>query len=247
MTGKSHLAAGTALTIAALYQGNYLKSPDLWLVLAIGVGMAASLLPDSDTPNPMIRNIVQGGGQPRLMNKLFYGKMRRSLTYRFLAALEVLARSVLAGLLGLIPGLVKHRGPTHYLLTVIALTGVFWFSSVQLGWSLMFALAFAVGYLSHIWCDTMTRSGVPIFGPISQKKFYSLPFPLRLRTERAANFTEILAVLFVLLLAGSAFIISNATHYVSLLATIIIGMFVFTAVDDAVRQNNRRHEGEQPS
>lgn len=244
MTGKSHLTAGTALTIAALHQGNYMASPDLWLALAIGVGMVASLLPDSDTPNPMIRSMVRGGGQPRLMNKVFYGKTRHSLFYKTFAALELLVRGILAILLGIIPGLVKHRGPTHFLLTAVGLTGLLWFISVSLGWSLMFTLAFSVGYLSHIWCDTMTRSGVPIFGPITRKKVYSLPFPLRLRTEQTANLTEMIAVLLIILLAGSAFIIPNAVQYLLLVAVIISGMFVVTAVDDTIRQRNRRRKGE---
>ena len=244
MTGKSHLIAGTAVTAAALHQASYTPpSTGIWFWAALGIGMVASLLPDIDSQNPMIKSLVKGGGQPRLTNTLISYRMRRrfptAAVYLVLAGIELLIRYALAGLIGIVPGLVQHRGPTHYLVTAAGLTALAWLVSYQAGVSTMYALAFGAGYLSHIWCDTMTRSGVRLFAPfISEKSCHSLPRPLRLTTGRNQSFSEFIALVFIGLGCGLAFTTPTSV-YLPVVGVVITGMFAGTAVYERLRPGRK--------
>lgn len=245
MTGKSHLIAGTAVTAAVLYQASYTPpSTGLWFWAALGIGMVASLLPDIDAPNPMIKSLVKGGGQPRLMNALMrYRWCRRFpmiVLYLLLAGIELLIRYTLAGLIGVVPHLVQHRGPTHYLVTATGLTALTWLVSYQADISSMYALAFGAGYLSHVWCDTMTRSGVRLFAPlISKKSYHCLPRPLRLTTGRNRSFSELVALTFIGLGCGLAFTTPTGV-YLPAAGVIVVGMFIITAVYERLRPGRKR-------
>jgi membrane-bound metal-dependent hydrolase YbcI (DUF457 family) len=86
----------------------------------------------------------------------------------------------------------RHRGPTHYLLTALVLIGL-------VGVALTFAdpetrpyagvvaAGVAIGYLMHIAADCCTVSGVPVFGPFSQQDRWLLPRRLRVRTGKIAD------------------------------------------------------------
>lgn len=61
---------------------------------------------------------------------------------------------------------IKHRGPTHYVAAWVAglLLGLF-------GWDFHHVVAgFCAGGLSHVFCDSLTPSGVPLSG-WSQQRF----------------------------------------------------------------------------
>jgi membrane-bound metal-dependent hydrolase YbcI (DUF457 family) len=236
MTGKSHLAAGTVLTAAALQQANYTPHSNIWFWFALGIGMVASLLPDTDSPNPMLKGKIKAGGQPKLAQLLFGYKARKriptNLVYGLIAAIELLIRHILAGLISIVPGLVKHRGPTHYLITAVGLTALFWLITNQLGSSTMYTLAFGVGYLSHIWCDTMTKSGVRLLAPFLPKKsFHSLPRPLRLTTGQDVALSEYIALATIGVGSALAFVF-HPPIYIPAVAVAIAGMFITTALYD---------------
>ena len=84
-----------------------------------------------------------------------------------------------------------HRGIFHSLFFTILLSGVIWIFSHK------FALAFFVGYLSHLLIDGLTRQGVRLF----------YPFKVRLRgfCKTGGIFEHVL--LFVLILFIGIFII----------------------------------------
>jgi membrane-bound metal-dependent hydrolase YbcI (DUF457 family) len=244
MTGKSHLIAGTTITAAALHQANFAPaSGGIFWAAALAIGMIASLLPDIDARNPLIRSLVQGGGRPRLTQLLIGQRIRRRfpviIVYLFLALCELLIRYTLAGLMGIVPNLVQHRGPTHYLVTAVGLTAVFWAVSYQLNVSSMYALAFGAGYLSHIWTDTMTRSGVRLFAPLTQKRYHALPRTLRLATGRRQNVAELLVLLWIGVGAGLAFAAPPAI-YLPLVGAVILSMFVMTAALGRLRPQPAR-------
>ena len=46
---------------------------------------------------------------------------------------------------------------------------------------------FLVGYLSHLMLDMMTKSGVPLLGPFTKKRFHLLPPFLRVKTGGAID------------------------------------------------------------
>lgn len=87
------------------------------------------------------------------------------------------------GLLGRV-GLfwLSHRGLTHTWLFVVGLG-----ACALLTLPAPLALALIAGYASHLIADMMTVSGLPVFWPLSQSKFYVLPYPLRFRTGRWAE------------------------------------------------------------
>jgi membrane-bound metal-dependent hydrolase YbcI (DUF457 family) len=68
-----------------------------------------------------------------------------------------------------------HRGFGHSLLSLVLFTIVALLASSQLvdqGLALLYAVAFAAGYLSHLALDFVTYEGVPWFWPLDEK--YSL-------------------------------------------------------------------------
>ncbi len=72
--------------------------------------------------------------------------------------------------------LLGHRGPLHMPIAALALWVVAW----RLGLPWLHWLAF--GYAAHILADAFTKSGVPLFGPLSDRHVGLLPRRLRLRT-----------------------------------------------------------------
>lgn len=86
-----------------------------------------------------------------------------------------------------------HRGITHSLIAVVAMSGLLWWVFQNANWhqgiSVPVLVGIAVGYLSHLLGDWLTNSGVPLLWP-SKRRFVS---PLKLCT---GDFREyILAVL----------------------------------------------------
>lgn len=63
-----------------------------------------------------------------------------------------------------------HRGGTHSLIATTAFlmlaAGLSWFNPV-IGW---WAAGFGIGYGVHLICDSMTRSGIPLWWPLSQER-----------------------------------------------------------------------------
>lgn len=184
MMGHTHFVIGIGATALAL---TAMPADPTTQFMALAVGGVAALLPDIDSPNAKIRQLFGLGDQQAIR------QLQRTVSKRFslIAFLVALMRWGLAQLLNLIPKLIQHRGPTHW--------GISWLI-VSLGVTavcpLPIALAFAMGYGSHILADMMTVSGVAVFAPASKRPFFLLPKAARIRT---GSQTE--AVLCLLLLA----------------------------------------------
>ena len=75
-----------------------------------------------------------------------------------------------------------HRGITHSLIAVVALSGLLWRVFQRANWhegiAVPVLVGIAVGYLSHLLGDWLTNSGVPLLWP-SKRRFVS---PLKLCT-----------------------------------------------------------------
>ena len=75
-----------------------------------------------------------------------------------------------------------HRGITHSLIAVVALSGLLWWVFQRANWhegiAVPVLVGIAVGYLSHLLGDWLTNSGVPLLWP-SKRRFVS---PLKLCT-----------------------------------------------------------------
>jgi membrane-bound metal-dependent hydrolase YbcI (DUF457 family) len=93
----------------------------------------------------------------------------------------LVAGEILTGLVKILATVIReiagHRGATHWLVTALFLSAlVIVLVDVFLG------LCFCVGYLSHIALDMMTKSGVPVLGPLSDTRFHLLPKPMCVKT-----------------------------------------------------------------
>lgn len=75
-----------------------------------------------------------------------------------------------------------HRGITHSLLAVVAVSWLIWVALQGMNWhpafSVPFVIGLGVGYLSHLAGDWMTNSGVPLLWP-SKRRFVA---PIRIFT-----------------------------------------------------------------
>jgi membrane-bound metal-dependent hydrolase YbcI (DUF457 family) len=92
---------------------------------------------------------------------------------------------------------VKHRGLTHYGLTTLLVMAVSLVAGRALGYADV-GLAFGLGYFSHVAiADAMTQHGVPLWWPLSKRKFHLLPGTFRIRTGGP---TEVLVSILVGLL-----------------------------------------------
>lgn len=69
-----------------------------------------------------------------------------------------------------------HRGITHSLIAVAVISFVAGYSVSVLDWhpgySVPFILGLSIGYMSHLFCDWMTNTGVPLLWP-NRKRFAS--------------------------------------------------------------------------
>lgn len=76
----------------------------------------------------------------------------------------------------LVFGWLKHRGPTHSLLAVALVAWV----TFQI--APPHAPALALGYLSHLLADSITKAGIAFLWPVYRQQVGLLPRALRIRT-----------------------------------------------------------------
>lgn len=155
MKGASHLLIG--LGAAAVAQRIYAPFGDSWQALALA-GVAATigaLLPDVDSDESAIR---QATGTARSNGCL--GK---------LASLGI---SAITG---------GHRVGTHTAVAWLVISGLAWLVG-QASSLTGVAIAFSVGYLSHLIADALTVEGIPLFWPLARRRVCLLPSFIAIRT-----------------------------------------------------------------
>ncbi len=87
----------------------------------------------------------------------------------------------------------SHRGITHTLLALAVVElSAFYFLPYAL------ALAVALGYLSHLVADMVTRNGLPILWPLYRRHLHLLPRPLRISTGGIIETMIFFAVVFLM-------------------------------------------------
>jgi inner membrane protein len=81
----------------------------------------------------------------------------------------------------------KHRGITHSLVACAAVAVGCWLlaSLVVPGAALSVGAGVAIGYLAHVAADACTPSGVALFAPLSGRRHWLLPSPVRIPTGSA--------------------------------------------------------------
>jgi inner membrane protein len=189
MTGRQHVTIGigtalpTGVLLAVQPPPGLVLAPG-WLavsswrltgllvvVLVVAGGLLGALLPDLDTDHSMLE------AAPRVW--------RRRLQRRGWLAARIILTPLLVILgigLSLINWLVMlvadHRGVTHSLTALAAVTLLGWVSTA---WALgpSPAIGLALGYASHLATDALTPRGVELAAPWSRRRWYLLPRPLR--------------------------------------------------------------------
>lgn len=195
MLGRSHAIFGAASTAVALMDVGLLPQQRIGLFLVgCAVGTIAALLPDIDSPNATIRTTF-GVGREQSWRELQRWQNKNLFEVAFDAIQWFVAR-----ILDIIHRFLPHRGPTHWGITFVGLTGVVWLLGYWFGWPWYYAFAFGVGYASHLVADGVTIAGVRLFAPFYKRSIHFVP---RAWTIRTGSWHEYMVLtLFLALLLG---------------------------------------------
>lgn len=148
MLGKTHLAVGLAVPLAA-HALALAPLPPAWPAWA-GLGLGA-LAPDID-----------GEGSICYLGNFLPGHLAPAALVRLLNWLGRTISSAIRAIFG-------HRAAFHAPLWGGLLIGAGWYYGEPL------LLWFGVGYLLHLAADMLTRAGVPLLWPITKRDFSLLP------------------------------------------------------------------------
>lgn len=104
------------------------------------------------------------------------------------------------GVSGGINGLFGHRGLTHSLLGLIAISYLFYLLASWISFPVELIQWFSFGYLAHLVEDSFSRKGIAWLQPISKKRFQSgfkiLYYSTGGLVEQIVFFASILAILY---------------------------------------------------
>jgi len=161
MMGESHailgaVATGTILIASGKTPANQGIIP---FTLAVGLGAVIALLPDIDSPNTLIRRIF-GVGRRQVKNNL-----RRWQRNNILSNLLNLIRWLISLFLNGLAKILPHRGPTHWLVVALTLCSAMYRLTQWQNWSPLVWQSFMIGYISHLFADGLTKSGIKLFSP----------------------------------------------------------------------------------
>ena len=172
LTGKTHFAIGMASGVGlAVASGN---TDDVGeLALTIVMAGIASLIPDIDEDGSLINNFL-------------FPSLRRTYRSFALAALGVVMillfviKSLplwvlLLGIFAAGVAYAPHRTVTHSLLACAYVTWMFHLIEPKLTTPVL------IGYLSHLFADTLTSAGIPYLWPY-KKKFSMKAFGIKVKT-----------------------------------------------------------------
>lgn len=172
LTGKTHFAIGVASGVGlAVASGN---TDDVGeLALTIVLAGIASLLPDIDEDGSLINNFLfpSLSRTYRSFALAALGVVMILLFFIKSLPLWVLLMGVFAAGVAYAP----HRSVTHSILTCAYVTWMFY--TIQ-PWM---SVPVLVGYLSHLFADTLTSAGVPYLWPY-KKKFSMKAFGIKVKT-----------------------------------------------------------------
>ncbi len=160
MTGKNHMLFGAALSFYVL--------PKLGISTNIITTAAASvgaLVPDIDHPGSKINKIMLPI-KNRLGKMMIYSGIGSFLIYKYKGVNSL----VFLGIIMIIIGLSHHRSFTHSILGTILLSVVS-FMVLQNYLSYNLIIAFITGIISHLMADYLTKQGIELFYPVSNKNY----------------------------------------------------------------------------
>ena len=201
MTGISHLLLGSLFCLTVLNLVSDPHSAHFWA--ALGLGALATLLPDLDAKHSMLQSGLHQHGRATLANFLIGRRQARTLIGGLMLAImsifEIGIRMSLQGIVEIFKLFVRHRGILHSLLVAGLLSGLVWYVTWYFGFGYVYALSFLAGFLSHLFLDSLTLSGLAFLRPFSSHAFHLLPKILRIKTKSFGEVIACLTIMFVLL------------------------------------------------
>lgn len=164
MRGITHAGIGATAYIAS--SGIMARDFNIYELAFV---IAASLLPDIDHPKSKINKYILPVKSKDGKRALFICLGIAVLLFDYFYYGET-AIKLLGGILIMI-GLTSHRnGITHSLVGMMLFMFVVHYFGTKYDYKILTTL-FALGYSSHLFSDWFTKGGVPLFYPITKKKF----------------------------------------------------------------------------
>ncbi|WP_124726962.1 metal-dependent hydrolase [Staphylospora marina] len=164
MEGRSHFAIGLATGVGLAVSSGSVDDVGM-MALTIVTASVASLLPDIDEDGSLINNFLFPSLNRKFRSFALASLGVVAILLYFLKSLPLWV--LLAGVFAAGVAYVPHRSVTHSLLATAYVTWTVYLISPSL------AKAAAVGYLSHLLADALTRAGVPFFWPWMKKFNFS--------------------------------------------------------------------------
>jgi inner membrane protein len=168
MKGKTHAGIGVAAFVFL-----YTVLPRKFALTNLIFAIIGALLPDIDHPKSFINRYLlpfrNQGTKVALFCSLGIFMLYLDNLYNSIPIIKII------GITLILIGLSTHRmGFTHSILGLILFSVVLSFFATV--YELVFVeIYFVLGFLSHLVCDMLTKRGVPLFYPFSNKK-YRFPF-----------------------------------------------------------------------
>ena len=182
MLGISHAIFGsTATAVYMTATGTNIIEQPARFVLALSVGILASVLPDIDSPKNTFRDSM----------KISTAKVRRQIRLwrrrGILLTISAVIRYIIARIFDVLDEFLPHRGPTHYGITAIMLTFIAYWICVSNGIPDIYWQAFGIGYASHLLADGVTVTGVRFLAPFYPEFINLLPKSISIRVGTVAE------------------------------------------------------------
>ncbi|EGO86289.1 metal-dependent hydrolase [Clostridium botulinum C] len=146
MLRKTHLATGLAATSV------FIRTPKDFLIVGLFTALG-SLMPDIDAP------------AANVLKRLKYISYLVILSFIYIFFSDKVIPFIIIAILTVFAATRKHRTFTHSILSMLAFTACIACISVK------GAMFFIVGYGLHLFCDSLTVMGVPVFYPFIEKRF----------------------------------------------------------------------------
>ncbi|HEX2912264.1 MAG TPA: metal-dependent hydrolase [Chloroflexia bacterium] len=163
-------AASTATTVVT-----HAQAPALILVVILLIGIVGGQFPDIDQPTSTIAN--SGRAMGRMMHGRGIGGFFIKLLFGIINFLPHTMALIANNFFG------GHRGVIHSLLAMLVVSSLIGTATYFFFGSAFYGTLFGVGYLTHLLADMLTRSGIKLLLPFSDKDFWLLPAGIRFKSD----------------------------------------------------------------
>ncbi|KEH98908.1 metal-dependent hydrolase [Clostridium botulinum] len=186
MKGKTHAAIGMA-TFMSVYD----KVPGGFNYLGIIIVGIASLLPDIDHPKSMINKYILPFKNKKTKMVIYIALSIIVLYFDYMYIKSPVLKAI--GIALIFVAVSSHRnGLTHSLIGLVIFTIIA--SYIGKCYAIpASAYYFVIGYGMHLFCDMMTKMGIPLFYPFINKK-YKMPFTYNVNSKRGNDLEEFLII-----------------------------------------------------